>query len=234
MYKGVLTGCDQSHEWMLKWWWNHYAKHNTYPVTFIDFGMSLSARKWCENHGTLIEVPTPHLTLPENRHWGKFLPKEERKNVWFYKPLAMLKAPYTINIWMDVDCKVKQNLEPFFNYPFKECAFGLDTPSSAHAEKEGNLIPPEAHTFNAGVVLYEKSNTLIQRWAEKTLLECTKSYGDQDVLNRFLFEEKIPVTHLPKKFNLLYPYKDNDEAMIYHYATSAGKLLIIEEMTYGS
>ena len=61
--EGVLTGCDESHEWMLKLWWNYYSQTNTYPVTFCDFGMSKSARLWCEKRGDIITPKAPN-TVP--------------------------------------------------------------------------------------------------------------------------------------------------------------------------
>lgn len=54
--KGVLVGCDQTQEKLLHWWWKHYVQHNTYPVMFIDFGMSDAMRAWCEERGSCMTI----------------------------------------------------------------------------------------------------------------------------------------------------------------------------------
>lgn len=54
--QGVITGCNQNHEWLLKGWWHHFSKHNTLPVAFVDFGMSASAKAWCEKKGQVISM----------------------------------------------------------------------------------------------------------------------------------------------------------------------------------
>ena len=48
---GVVVGSDIGSEWMLEWWFNNYSKHNDFPVTFVDYGMSLEASRWCEERG---------------------------------------------------------------------------------------------------------------------------------------------------------------------------------------
>ena len=73
---GVLTGCDENHEWMLKWWWKHYTSSNTLPVTFLDFGMSKSAQIWCKKRGLVIPV-----NMEESALYSKEkLPIETQKN----------------------------------------------------------------------------------------------------------------------------------------------------------
>jgi len=38
--KAFMTGSDQTTEWMLPWMLDNYQKHNTTPITVVDFGMS--------------------------------------------------------------------------------------------------------------------------------------------------------------------------------------------------
>lgn len=54
--RGIIVGCDQGQEWLMSWWWSHYRKHNKYPVTFADFGLSDRARKWCSERGEVMQV----------------------------------------------------------------------------------------------------------------------------------------------------------------------------------
>jgi hypothetical protein len=56
MASGIIVGSDQTQEWLLPWWWKNYARHNTYPVVFVDFGMSLEKKAWCREHGTLVPL----------------------------------------------------------------------------------------------------------------------------------------------------------------------------------
>ena len=65
MTEGVITGCNENHEWLLKTWWHYYTKSNSYPVTFMDFGMSKSARIWCEKRAPVISIPLPKTASKE-------------------------------------------------------------------------------------------------------------------------------------------------------------------------
>ncbi|MEM7174414.1 MAG: hypothetical protein AAF443_00590 [Chlamydiota bacterium] len=57
--RGVVIGCDQQQEWLLKWWWNHYVEQNTFPVTLFDFGISCAARLWCQKRLNVVSFPPP-------------------------------------------------------------------------------------------------------------------------------------------------------------------------------
>ena len=46
---GVIVGSDYSQEWLLPWWWENYTKHNRYPVTFVDFGLSQEPIELCRS-----------------------------------------------------------------------------------------------------------------------------------------------------------------------------------------
>ena len=96
--RGVLTGCDTTCEWMLKWWWNNYKRNNKYPVAFADFGMSDTARAFCDKIGTVVDIT-----------------RSVKKN-WFKKPFAMLASPFKKVIWIDMDCDVRKDLVTLFNY----------------------------------------------------------------------------------------------------------------------
>jgi len=68
---GLITGCDETHEWMLPTWWKHYSKRNSSPVSFIDFGMSKSAKKMVPNK----RDPHPlNITLITIKKKGRHLP----------------------------------------------------------------------------------------------------------------------------------------------------------------
>lgn len=95
MRQGVLVGCDQEQEWLLKWWWNNFRKHNRYRVAFVDFGMSEEAKAWCKSKGDLIKLD---IKLP----------------VHLVKPLAFLQSPFRNTVWIDLDCEITGSIAPIF------------------------------------------------------------------------------------------------------------------------
>lgn len=119
---GVLTGCDENHEWMLKWWWTHYSGSNHLPVTFLDFGMSTSAKIWCKKRGLVIPITMEEsafyskekLSIETQKKWETFQEKTiwKSRKPWCLKPLGLLKTPYARSAWIDLDCKVVKSIEP--------------------------------------------------------------------------------------------------------------------------
>ncbi len=83
-----MTGCEKSQEKFLKPWFENYTKHNDYPVTFCDFGMSEKAAAWCKQNGTLLKAKSKAFALP--------------------------KSPYENTIWTDINCVIKQTIGPLF------------------------------------------------------------------------------------------------------------------------
>ncbi|HEX2579368.1 MAG TPA: hypothetical protein VHK67_03080 [Rhabdochlamydiaceae bacterium] len=124
MTKGIVIGCDQTQEWMLRWWWAHYSRHNCYPVAFIDFGMSQEAQKWCKAKGHWISLDAPkNFVFPKSliapdliASWEKVNGKElwKRREKWFYKPFALRQTPFDETIWIDLDCEITAPLTPLF------------------------------------------------------------------------------------------------------------------------
>ena len=89
--EGILTGCNANHEWMLKWWWSNYKQSNAYPVTFVDFGMSVGAKSWCEQRGAVLSIPKRiPLIPPKNASSYASI----KRPIWLSKPEALLRSPY--------------------------------------------------------------------------------------------------------------------------------------------
>lgn len=99
MIQGVMTGCDQLHEEHLESWFENYAKHNNYPVTFCDFGMSEKGRSFCVKQGTLIQASS--------------------------KVMALSKSPYEIAVWTDIHCVIRQTLCPLFEMTAVDDGFAI-------------------------------------------------------------------------------------------------------------
>ncbi|QVL57797.1 MAG: hypothetical protein KFB93_01600 [Simkaniaceae bacterium] len=110
MNQGVMTGCNQSQEHYLKHWFENYSKHNNYPVTFCDFGMSEKARTFCIQNGTLLKAPSKAFALP--------------------------KSPYENTIWTDINCEIKQTLIPLFEMTSVKDGFAISY-SKEQAPKSG-------------------------------------------------------------------------------------------------
>ncbi len=99
MNQGVMTGCKESHEKYLESWFENYSKHNNYPVTFCDFGMSEKARTFCKKHGTILQASSKVIALP--------------------------KSPYENTVWTDINCEIKQTLCPLFEMTSVEDGFAI-------------------------------------------------------------------------------------------------------------
>ena len=53
---GIIVGADLTQEWLLPWWWEKYRKNNSYPLAFIDLGMSFEMKDWCRARGEHIPL----------------------------------------------------------------------------------------------------------------------------------------------------------------------------------
>ena len=237
--EGILTGCDDKQEWMLKWWWKNYSKQNTFPVTFFDFGMSKSARLWCENRGSVIplhlsdsiiadksQVTRPWSITTTDFAWSK-------RKAWFSKPLSLLKTPYQKTVWLDIDCRVKGNLESLFAFCEKAegLALGREIPARATSEKAAGLVPDQGICYNTGVIAFMHRSPLIENWARHAFFNNQEALGDQDLLSRLLFEGHHTPYELPSIYNRIHPEPDTSDVLIYHHASLAGKMSI--EVTHG-
>ena len=49
--KGIIVASDMQQEWLLPWWWEHYTRFNSFPVAFIDFGMSKERENGVKSEG---------------------------------------------------------------------------------------------------------------------------------------------------------------------------------------
>jgi len=234
---GVLTGCDLNQEWMLKWWWNHYTKQNAHPVAFCDFGMSKSARLWCEKNGIILFCPPLTLKTPSPTLKAKwtYLHTNEKRKPWFQKPQFFRQTPFQNTIWIDLDCEVRKNLTPLFtllqNAP-SGFVISEDLPRATQARKEKKILSEDQKAYMAGVVAFKKTSLLIQKWADACAEQNDQFYSDQDVLNHLLYKDPVPITLLESHFHFL-PFegcKQENDPMIYHHALLQGKLNILQTL----
>ncbi len=232
MMEGILVACDQNQEWLLPWWWDHYSKHNSYPVAFADFGMSETALAWCRERGQTIELPTHDDPLrplsSENKElWGTLFGEGiwSFREPWIKKPLAFLHTPFPLSCWIDLDCEVRGNLAPLFSLGMEtEIAIARDIAE----DRSWNL--PEETAYNSGVVVFHQNSKIIRHWAEMAANRNHQFLGDQEVLSRVIYLHQPSLVELPQIYNWHKLHGANPEALILHYAAS-WKLEILETLT---
>ncbi len=242
--KGILVGTDITLEWTLPWWWQHYSKFNTYPVTFIDFGMSEKAKEWCKEKGQLIvfeismDFITPKEKMPAEliAKWETLFRTKEFWDVrtkWFKKPISMLLSPYNHTIWIDLDCEIKRDLEPLFETFQKgmEVAVVPEPHASLmHFEVMG-LISPGQKLFNCGVLLFEHGSYIMARWAQKILQDNSKFAGDSDLFSSLISSEMLEIFELPEIYNWrIGGLGPNPNSVIDHWVGEWGKQEIRKEI----
>ncbi len=118
---GIIVGCDANQEWLLPWWWSHYSKCNTYPVVFIDFGMTSEGIVYCQQRGTCIPLGAiplsakPIRSLKKRTLWEQqYSPALWRQRmIWFKKPFALLISPFPFSLWLDLDCRFRSHWNPY-------------------------------------------------------------------------------------------------------------------------
>ncbi len=240
--KGIVVGSCGVTEWLLAWWYHHYALHNSYPITFVDFGMSEKAKAFCKEKGNLIPLKSENFVIQKEsveEHlrelWEKIYSKEfwPCRKAWFKKPLAMHLSPYEETLWLDLDCEVRGPLNPLFdhleNNPLK-ISVAKEPEKVQVFELEKGLILPGEITFNSGVVAFSKHSPVIAEWVEKSLKSNHKYIGDQHILSRILFNKDFTFKELSPLFNWNMRLGPNPEALVLHFVGPSGKAQIQEKI----
>ena len=241
-FRGVITGCDINQEWLLKWWWSHYQSCNTLPVTFFDFGMSRSARKWCQARGKVLSIELPSNIVGSKNSFSKKVQQNwetlyastiwKARKGWLSKPLGLVQSPYEFTIWTDLDCQILKPLDELFDLPLSISGVAA-TPEVArtvnHAKQCGALLPGEK-AYNTGVLFFCRQSALIAKWAENTYHRSYEFMGDGDVFNRTIFEKQLHPTKLPQKFNRYFRDGVTKDTVISHFVCSGGKHVILKTM----
>lgn len=226
---GVIVGTDEKQEWMLKWWWDHYSKHNSYPVTFFDLGMSKSARNWCETKGNILSFsfpegwikPKEEISEKERLEWEKKYPGElwEGRTEWFAKPFLLLKSPYQRTVWMDLDCEVRRPIDKLFDFADKEEGFSIL-----------KFKIDDLEVYNTGVIVTRHGSTIPQKWAKNTEENNHNHFGDETVLMEMLEKEKIEITPHPLIYNWPTIIPQDGNTVIRHHAGGYGKSRILRTL----
>ncbi len=139
MEKGILVAVDLHSEWLLAGWYAAYSLYNTYPIAFVNCGMSKKALAWAQEKGTVIQ---PSLG-------GK------RGSI---KPLILQLSPFKTTIWIELNCEVRSSLSCLF----EELEEGKDMGLCLERDDKGVL-------FNSGVIVFKQNAALLNLWTENSL-----------------------------------------------------------------
>jgi Lipopolysaccharide biosynthesis proteins, LPS:glycosyltransferases len=230
--QGIIVGCDRHHQWLLPWWWEHYSKHNSYPVLFADFGMTEGALAWCHTQGQVLSLPqTPWDDAPVTSHhkalWEDLYGDTvwSSRPSWFKKPLALTQSPFSQTLWLDLDCQVLGPLDPLFNALSLgfELALVREPAYVQNIERQQGLLLDGEVSYNSGVFAFTKETPILELWKQKALTESHLFIGDQNILSRVIFEKKTAVFELSDTYNWKDSYGPNPEAVIHHFLGQAGK-----------
>jgi hypothetical protein len=239
--KGVLTACDKNQEWILPWWWHHYHKNNSYEVTFVDLGMTKEAIKWCQTKGHLIPLKKEKNFVKDKENISPKLVKlwtnHQKKLSWshreklFLKPLALMQTPYQKTIWLDCDCEVKCPLDPLFLLTKNPSKLSVAIDASIAWKAKKKWTSKKEVPINSGVIVYEKSSSVIQKFAEKAKTDNAEFFTDQELLSRILYEEKSSFSLLDTKYNYAMPWSKIDyPSCIDHWTLQFGKIHIYQQI----
>jgi hypothetical protein len=225
---GVIVGCDRTLEPLLPWWWKHYSAHNDTPVAFADFGMSASALRWCQERGICLAIPQTTILdqsqIPEEqqRLWETLYGAGlwHARAAWFLKPLALLKSPFSIGLWIDLDCQVLCPLDSLFH----TLNLGADIAlvREPHEVEEGlkilNILYPQETYYNSGVILFRKDAEILHRWLKESMEHNAAHTGDQGALCRAIYQTRPALIELPATYNWLNRLGPNPDAQIVHFS----------------
>lgn len=233
---GIIVGADRKIEWLLDFWWSHYIKHNSLPVTFVDFGMSAKAKQWCTERGTLIPLPSLASIASKSKidpmtakQWEKVYGKEvwKKRQSWFKKPFALLQTPYKRTLWLDLDCEVLGPLDRMFDFCTPNVvALARETEAAHSHEREQEQLLKDEVLYNSGVIVYQKNAPLIQCWAQAVKALNGEFWGDQQLLSRLIFLKKFKIKELGPEYNWRMSQGVNFHALIVHWVSAWGKAYI--------
>lgn len=223
MNEGIIVGADQKQEWLIPWWWKHYSKSNSLPVTFIDFGMSEKSLAWCKKHGKTVRLSLDQDFIAKKSEVEPALAQKweawNGKAVWewraacFNKPFALHLAPYEKTVWIDLDCEILAPIAPIFTL--------------LEGDIELAVADSEQRSFyNSGVIVFRKNAAFIKKWADLCVAQNTQFCTDDFALTHLLAAEAIPFQELPREWNWLMKSGVNPFAKILHWSSEEGKRFI--------
>lgn len=241
--EGIMVGVCNKQEWMLPWWFFHLRKYNSYPICFVNFGMSKKGKKWAQERGLYAEldIKTNFVKMKKDVHpsyWQEWK-KDIKGNIWnarkkwFLKPFAMLKTPFTKTIWLDNDCEVKCELQEVFTQMKK------DKIVAARDLKSMDRDDTKPITYNSGVLGFHVNHPLLEQWKDICYNNNDRFLGDQDAFSFLLHRQPYHLVELKQNYNFFPHVYDTDNNLlqqidggikIIHWGGSVGKNNILKQI----
>lgn len=231
MTQGIIVGSDQTQEWLLPWWWEHYSHHNSYPIVFVDFGLSFEAKAWCRERGQLVSLRMVDFAA-EQAEIDPSLVKEwedqfgtsfwQSRGAWFKKPLACLQSPFERSIWIDLDCEIRGSIAPLFDL--------ADHPSGIALTKDSFDEPITYQIFNSGVIVFRNKLPLISEWANQSLQLNHLFRGDQELLSYLIAKQQLKIAELAPIYNWSRCQEDHSNVIIHHWHGEHGRSMIKHQL----
>lgn len=138
---------------------------------------------------------------------------------YFHKPFALLKTPFKKSVWIDIDCQINGSIAPLFDYCRQEISLTPMSPYKHQNPTQGKKNTENSVIYNSGVVCYQKGDPIISHWAVASICRSEWYYGDQDVLNELIWEQKVKVNFVPNRYNwIVKEWGQNPNAEVIHYA----------------
>ncbi len=228
---GIVVGSDLTQEWLLPWWWKHYNACNSYPVVFVDFGMSEKMKAWCREYGELIPLLVADIFVADKQEIDPVLVEEMEnacgknfwpcRHAWFKKPLACLQSPFRKSIWVDSDCQIRGSVSRLFDLCEESLAIAVDPCHS---------LSCNSGAYNSGVMVFKHGLDIIETWADQAFERNHEFPGDQDVLSAIIHEQNVKITVIPAIYNWSRRSQPNPDAVILHWHGPQGKSEIIHQI----
>jgi hypothetical protein len=226
---GVLVGSNRSQEWLLPWFFAHFRKYNpSTPLCFADFGMSPAGLDWCQQKGSVFQVPPIKKHPPGSRgvlFSGDFWEEQglntslftPERWVCFRKPFAILESPFQRTLWLDLDCEVRGDLSSLFATPLPNGGLAA-TPcrSFCHVKNLSTQNVFLIDKYNTGVVLVDKSSLLLKSWALFSG-QPVSFRTDEGSLSFLASRGEVEMGLLSHLYNWPLQWGENEQAYVYHW-----------------
>jgi hypothetical protein len=204
--QAFITGCDSNTEWMVPWFLKNFKKHNKMPILFCDFGVTPEFKEWLRisDFDDTYEVP------------------KQRTGGWFYKPVALLKAPAREKVWLDTDMHILGDISGAFNY--------IEQGKLAMVEDKPWTLRMKEKWHNSGLVGVRSTPPILLDWMEA----CRENpvQGDQEVLHSMIRGDALTrmryISDVPNIYNWLrlqvtHDNQDSKDKLIMHWTGKKGK-----------
>jgi hypothetical protein len=229
---GIVVGADITQEWLLAWWWEHYRKHNSHKVAFIDLGLSFEMKEWCRERGELIPLRISDDFVEEKSKldaglvhaWEQAYGKVfwDSRIAWFKKPFACLQTPFLRTVWIDIDCEIRGSIQGLFAY--------ADQAAGIAMAREQCEVYVDYPLFNSGVITFRSNLDLISDWATACLQGTSHYLADDRLFSHMIEKRKISISEIPPFYNWSRCQQDQGKAIILHWHGTRGKEVLRERI----